>query len=412
MGRYVPPELEGTATGNQLHRKRAPGSSGPGGAMTVRFEMPFAVWCAHCPQPTLIGQGVRFNAEKRRVGHYHSTPIFAFRIRHAACAGALEIRTDPQNTTYVVTEGGRKRDTGENKGDDASAPTILTPRERDDLRGSAFAKLERTIEDRARLAAARDRIGELEAASARAWDDPYERNRVLRREFRAARHERERDACDADDLRDRLGFGPELVPASDDDARRAALVDFRPVPDDDDGGVAAAKVLARPLFEASGVPKHQQQQQQQKVSVSKSSTSTLATTAANKTTKTKEKTKAKTKPKTKPLKSEIAASQSRETLVSEIVGNTRAAHDPFLAPTMSTTKILGIKRKRQQEEDEEPGEKEEEEEKEVAVGVSSSSSSAKAKAKITGSRLPAAAVSGTPAATTTTTLVEYDSDST
>ncbi|POR38629.1 Protein saf4, partial [Tolypocladium paradoxum] len=96
MGRYVPPDLEGTTTGNKLHNKR------PASTPTVRFEMPFAVWCASCPKPTLIGQGVRFNAEKRRAGAYHTTPIWSFRMRHADCGGALEIRTDPRNTAYVV----------------------------------------------------------------------------------------------------------------------------------------------------------------------------------------------------------------------------------------------------------------------------------------------------------------------
>ncbi|KJZ74642.1 hypothetical protein HIM_05992 [Hirsutella minnesotensis 3608] len=110
MGRYVPPEVEGTTTGNRLHGRRAPGA---GPSPTVRFEMPFAVWCGTCPQPTLIGQGVRFNAEKRRVGSYHSTPVWAFCMRHADCGGAIEVRTDPQNTAYVVVAGGKRRDHGD-----------------------------------------------------------------------------------------------------------------------------------------------------------------------------------------------------------------------------------------------------------------------------------------------------------
>jgi hypothetical protein len=75
----------------------------------VRFEMPFPIWCANCPKPTIIGQGIRFNAEKRKVGNYNSSPIYSFRMNHVACGGGIEIRTDPQNTTYIVTEGARKR---------------------------------------------------------------------------------------------------------------------------------------------------------------------------------------------------------------------------------------------------------------------------------------------------------------
>ncbi|RYP92347.1 hypothetical protein DL770_001549 [Monosporascus sp. CRB-9-2] len=345
MGRYVPPDVEGTTTGNKLHGKHALGARASKfasqGVLTVRFEMPFAVWCGHCARPTVIGQGVRFNAEKRRVGQYHSTPVFAFRMRHADCGGAIEIRTDPRNTTYVVVEGGRRRDTGDDKGDDgdlvsATAP-ILTDAERDRLRGDAFAKLERTIEDRRQLERARERIGELEEASARAWEDPYERNRRLRAAFRVGRHAREGEARTAEDLRDRMSLGIDLVPASEEDARRAALVDFGPAAaaaEDHGGGglLGGDKALSRPLFGSPSIAPQQQKEQQQKPG-------------------------SDGKKKKKRLKSEIAASQMRENLVSEIVGNTRAAQDPFLSQNRNeegaktVSRILGIKRKRQEPEE-------------------------------------------------------------
>ncbi|RYP71984.1 hypothetical protein DL771_004453 [Monosporascus sp. 5C6A] len=352
MGRYVPPDVEGTTSGNKLHGKHALGARASKlasqGVLTVRFEMPFAVWCGHCARPTVIGQGVRFNAEKRRVGQYHSTPVFAFRMHHADCGGAIEIRTDPQNTTYVVVEGGRRRDTGDEKGDagdlvSATAP-ILTDAERDRLRGDAFAKLERTIEDRRQLERARERIGELEEASARAWEDPYERNRRLRASFRVGRHAREGEARAAEDLRDRMSLGIDLVPASEEDARRAALVDFGPAAaaeDDGDGGLLRGdKALLRPLFGSPSIAPQQQKEQQQKPGSDGK------------------------KKKKKMLKSEIAASQMRENLVSEIVGNTRAAQDPFLSQNRidegakTASRILGIKRKRQEPKAEESSTKE------------------------------------------------------
>ncbi|KAK0936050.1 Protein saf4, partial [Friedmanniomyces endolithicus] len=66
MGRYVPPDLEGTTSGNALHKKRAPGTLRKDGTQTVRFEMPFAVICHTCQPLQIIGQGVRFNAVKTR----------------------------------------------------------------------------------------------------------------------------------------------------------------------------------------------------------------------------------------------------------------------------------------------------------------------------------------------------------
>ncbi|KAI2466894.1 DUF455 domain protein [Annulohypoxylon bovei var. microspora] len=341
MGRYVPPDVEGTTSGNALHKKRPAGIS-QDGTQTVRFEMPFAIWCLHCEsgdtratangngnatrgngKPTIIGQGVRFNATKRRVGAYHSTPVFAFRMRHAECGGAIEIRTDPRNTAYVVTEGARKRDTG----DDDAPGAILTDKEREALRTDAFAKLEKTIADRKVLEEARHRIGELEDESARQWEDPYARNRRLRAAFRVGRKERERDAESTEDLRDRMSLGIELVAATEEDARRAALVDFRPAAAGD--ADLGRKALAKPLFAVGG-----------------------AGVGVGVGMDAKDDGK-NAKGKSKRLKSEVAAAQMRENLVSEIVGNTRVAQDPFLAldrgggdVARGSSRIVGIKRKR------------------------------------------------------------------
>ncbi|KAI3395199.1 hypothetical protein diail_1693 [Diaporthe ilicicola] len=334
MGRYVPPELEGVASANQAAGKgHALGARArklrSEGALTVRFEMPFAVWCEGCPQPTVIGQGVRFNAEKRRVGSYHSSPVYGFRMRHPACGGWIEVRTDPKNTAYVVASGGRRRDTGGDKEGDESLVRgglmegpIKTAREQAEGREVAFANLERTIEDRAALAAARERIDEIEDANAKQWDDPYARNQALRKSFRAGRKEREKDAAAAEDLKDRMSLGIDLLPESEEDARWARLVDFGTTPGEGLGD-KEEKILAKPLF-GGAKPAVQ------------------------------EKSARDSKPAAKKLlKSEIAATKMRESLVSEIVGNTRMASDPFLEPrsrdsTRGTASFLpGLKRKRQ-----------------------------------------------------------------
>ncbi|KAK5636304.1 hypothetical protein RRF57_012016 [Xylaria bambusicola] len=157
MGRYVPPDVEGTISGNALNRKHALGSRASKlrteGILTVRFEMPFGVWCGTCSKPTIIGQGVRFNAEKKKVGAYYSTPIWSFRMRHADCGGVIEIRTDPANSEYVVTEGGTRRDTGDDKDDSlvssgalvGGVGEILTGKEKDALRGNALRHSKRPL---------------------------------------------------------------------------------------------------------------------------------------------------------------------------------------------------------------------------------------------------------------------------
>lgn len=313
MGRYVPPEVEGTISANKLNKKHALGSRASKlssqGILTVRFEMPFPIWCQSCAKPTIIGQGVRFNAEKKRVGSYFTSAIWSFRFRHVECGGLIEMRTDPKNTAYVVVEGATKRDTGEDRLREGDA-VIMTDQEREALRKNAFASLEKTIADREQLRESTDRIDGLLDASARQWDDPYAQNQRLRRAFRVGRKDREQQAVVTEELRDRMSLAIDLVPASEEDARRAALVDFAPL-----GEGAVDKALSKPLF---------------KDAAKKPSSSSPA-------------------PPSKMLKAEKQSSRRKENLVSEIINNTRAAKDPFLTTTTAprpSPRLPGVKRKR------------------------------------------------------------------
>jgi len=330
MGRYVPPDQEGLVSGNALHKKRPPGTTrAADGSQVVRFEMPFAVWCSTCPKPTIIGQGVRFNATKTRVGRYYSSPIFSFRMRHPACGGEIEIRTDPKNTAYVVVGGGRKRDLGADeeslvKGD-REGGEILTEGERRDMREVAFRNLEKTIEDREVAERGKVRIEELEEGQ-RVWEDPYERNRRLRAAFRVGRKEREGEAKRSGEVKERLGLGEEfeLVPEVEADRVRAELVDFGGEGEGEDN---VDRALVKPLF-------------------GDSRKTTDGPSEPKKSGKEK-----KGRPK-RQLKSEMVATKRREHLVSEIVGNTRAVRDPFLgfgvssSPRSTTPLLPGLKRKR------------------------------------------------------------------
>jgi len=191
----------------------------------VRFEMPFAIWCTTCPKPTIIGQGVRFNAEKKKVGNYYTTPIFSFRMKHVSCGGWIEIRTDPQNTAYVVAEGAKKRDTGEDKVLDGDLE-IRTDEEKKRLQEDAFAALEVKIGDRVQAQTDKTRIEELFEAKDRDWDDPYGVNKRLRRSFRVERHALEKKAAATEQIKDRMSLGFDLLEETDEDRRRAAMIEF------------------------------------------------------------------------------------------------------------------------------------------------------------------------------------------
>ena len=246
MGRYVPPEHEGTISANKLVGKHALGArarkSGQG-ILTVRFEMPFPIWCTTCPKPTIIGQGVRFNAEKKKVGNYYSTPILSFGFKHVTCGGAIEIRTDPKNTAYVVTEGAKKRDLGEDKVHEGEI-RIKTEEERERIANDAFAALEGKVEDKRQAVNDKSRIEELHHAKERDWEDPGEANRRLRRTFRAERKARQKTEGLTEDLKDRMSLGMDLLDETEDDRRRAGFVEF--------GGLgeegAIVKAQSRSLF--------------------------------------------------------------------------------------------------------------------------------------------------------------------
>ena len=48
----------------------------------------------------MIGKGVRFNAEKKKVGNYYSTPVYSFTMKCPTCAGRMVIENDPKDCDY------------------------------------------------------------------------------------------------------------------------------------------------------------------------------------------------------------------------------------------------------------------------------------------------------------------------
>lgn len=315
MGRYVPPDQEGIKSGNQLHNKHALGARAKKisqGILTVRFEMPYPIWCTSCPKPTIIGQGVRFNAEKKKEGYYYSTPIYSFRMKHVACGGWIEIRTDPKNTAYVVAEGARKRDLGVDKVEQGDIK-ILSSEERETLRNNAFAALESKADDKQRLIIANKRLEELHDLSEKQWDDPYEKNKKLRNLFREKRKKREKELSIASALQDKMSFGYDILPENEIDTKRAGLIEFGQI----DTDKAVKKATSKPLFKITDT--------------------SLAVVPENSKLK-------------KMTKAEETASRRMAATVAEIQSNTRAVIDPFLSGHRSnnpaSSKILaGVKRK-------------------------------------------------------------------
>lgn len=306
MGRYYPPDADSATptfnTSAAQHRSK--------GVPIVRFELPFAVWCQTCKPEAIIGQGVRFNAEKRRVGNYHSTPIWAFRMKHTACGGWWEIRTDPKNAAYVVVEGARRREYGPEGGRDGNAELdgelrFLTEEERERRREDAFARFEGKREDASAVEKGRDRVEELVAAQ-EVWRDPYTMNQKLRKVFRGERKLLEKEAAVKEGLQEKYSLGFEIADEVESDAARARIVDFGAQP-------FSNSVVRRGLFEAF----------------------------------TEEVDEKAISHKGK-LKREIVAEKRREQIRKSLVGNTKAAMDPFLnnikTDSKTTFRLTKVKR--------------------------------------------------------------------
>jgi coiled-coil domain-containing protein 130 len=226
------------------------------GGLVVRFETPFDCVCARCGEN--VAKGVRFNADKRQAGQYHSTKIWRFEMRHH-CGSVIVIQTDPENRDYAVLSGARRRaapgggaagaggagggeDDEEGGGaearlrrleeellgagpSDAVPRDMLVGRERPSAGAAAagpMAALERGQIAARRAAERRSRLEALEESSAarHASGKGLSLNRALRDRMRAARSE-ERGL---EDERRRMGVseGVRLLPASAADGAEAA----------------------------------------------------------------------------------------------------------------------------------------------------------------------------------------------
>ena len=221
----------------------------------------------------------------------------------------MEIRTDPKNTAYVVTEGAKKRDTGEDKVQEGEI-RIKTDEERERLSNDAFAALEGKVEDKKQAVNDKSRIEELLQAKERDWNDPGEANKKLRRSFRAERKVRQKNEGLTEELKDRMSLGMDLLEETEEDRRRAGFVEFGEV----SGHGAIVKAQSRPLF-ADG---------------SKSRNSLIK--------------------RVKTTKAALEADRRREDLQKELENNTRAVLDPFLRAEKSNAPIISnvrlVKRKR------------------------------------------------------------------
>ena len=150
------------------------------GILIIRFEMPYNIWCNGCNKH--IGMGVRYNAEKKKVGNYYSTIIYKFRMKCHLCDQYFEIQTDPANCEYVILSGARRK---EERWDAKSNEQIEMTDHQDKkkLMTNPMYKLEHAVKDKEKLQTVIPTLSEIQELQDDKKDD-YLLNKALRRRFR------------------------------------------------------------------------------------------------------------------------------------------------------------------------------------------------------------------------------------
>lgn len=185
QNKYYPPDYDPKAGGlNKFlgtHALRERARKIHLGIIIIRFEMPYNIWCDGCKNH--IGMGVRYNAEKTKVGMYYSTSVYQFRMKCHLCDNYFEIKTDPGNLDYVIVSGARRQ---ENRWDPAENEQIVadTKEVQRKLFDDPMFKLEHIAKDVKSGDTSKPVIGRLYERNDDVWRDNYEANCRLRATFR------------------------------------------------------------------------------------------------------------------------------------------------------------------------------------------------------------------------------------
>lgn len=229
------------------------------GVLIIRFEMPFTVQCLRCN--SYINQGTRYDADKKKVGMYFTTPLYEFAMRCRVVTGheksadgkifcnqRFVIRTDPKNDTYDLTEGLRRKvEVWEAK--DSETIELRDPETKRQMESDPMFRAEKTMRDKNRERSLKERLADLEELQAER-EDTYSLNCALRKQNRAKRKE-ELEALS----RPPPNFGLPMAAPSDEDAKEAAGVTFRTSFDKIQVAVRRTAARAAPLLKRQASPR-------------------------------------------------------------------------------------------------------------------------------------------------------------
>jgi coiled-coil domain-containing protein 130 len=234
QNKYYPPDFfsnaktmsKGLDAYHGHHTLRERGKKAHLGILVIRFEMPYNIWCEGCKNH--IGMGVRYNAEKQKVGNYYSTPMYEFKMKCHLCDNYITIRTDPKNLDYEIMSGARRQ---ENRWDPTQNEQIVpeTKETQRRLFDDAMYKLEHGVKDQKAAHDAKPVLCKLFQRNEDVWRDSFEANSKLRSQFRSSKRELKavEDADESVLKRTSLKGSVKLLPEIEEDRQLAGLLKLR-----------------------------------------------------------------------------------------------------------------------------------------------------------------------------------------
>ena len=185
------------------------------------------------------------------------------------CSAWFEIKTDPENTRYVVVEGAKKQaDEWDTEGQGVvqfkgkyslvsvrfslpfsviyipflmtfvrsflACSSLLAFKEEADfldakvkeLQDDPFFKLEKEEEDKSKASEQHQQISQLYSLASRQWSDPWIQSQKLRKTFREEKKVLKAKKVATEEIRTRSGLHIELLPETEEDSVKAKLVEF------------------------------------------------------------------------------------------------------------------------------------------------------------------------------------------
>ncbi|XP_047434729.1 probable splicing factor YJU2B [Mugil cephalus] len=254
--KYYPPDFDPAKHGSlngyhKTHALRERARKLSQGILIIRFEMPYNIWCDGCKNH--IGMGVRYNAEKKKVGNYYTTPIYRFRMKCHLCVNYIEMQTDPATCDYVIVSGASRK---EERWDMAENEQILTTehQEKEKLETDPMYKLDHGGKDKEKLTKALPSLSEIQDYQS-SWKDDFQLNSTLRRKFRTEKkvlaEQEEKDNA----VRMRTNLSIPLLPEKEEDKKLASLLTYQ-APDsyEDKQHNKRKEISSRSWFNSSSTP--------------------------------------------------------------------------------------------------------------------------------------------------------------